>query len=92
MDAVISTLSAATPTLSTFTAYLSYYAWICLASIFLPSTIVKGHPKPKRGEQLTYSINGFTLTVVTLLLVVLLGGVFPSLKQLQLFPVITLAK
>lgn len=86
------TIAAITPTASTVTSYLAYYAWICLASIIIPSTQVKGHPKPKRGEQLTYSINGFKLTVVTILLVFLFGGVLPQLKHLQFFSVVNLAK
>jgi Delta14-sterol reductase len=82
----------ATPTASTIASYLTYYAYICLASILVPSRKVKGHPQPKRGPQLTYTINGFRLTILTILIVVLFGGVLPALKSFQLFAVANLAK
>jgi len=82
----------AAPTLSTIGAYLTYYIYICLASIFLPSNSVKGHPQPKRGPQLTYSINGFRLTVLTIVLVAFFGGVIPQLEVVRLFSVARLAK
>ena len=74
-----------TPTSYTVAAYLAYYAYICLASIFLPAKSVLGHPQPKRGPQLTYSICGFRLTILTFLIMFLFGGIFPSLKGVQLF-------
>lgn len=66
-------------------SYLAYYAYICLASIVLPAKSVPGHPNPKRGPQLTYSICGFRLTVLTISIMLLFGGIFPSLKGVQLF-------
>ncbi len=82
----------ATPTASTITAYLTYYAYICLASILLPSKTVPGHSAPKRGKQLHYTINGFRLTILTLFLVLVFGGVFPSLNSVKFFAVVNLAK
>lgn len=82
----------ATPTLSTVSAYLIYYAYICLASILVPSRKVNGHPQPKRGPQLTYTINGFRLTILTIVLIILFGGVLPELKAIQFFSVANLAK
>lgn len=82
----------ATPTFSAVASYLTYYAYICLASILLPSKQVKGHPQPKRGPQLTYSINGFRLTILTIAIVLLFGGVFPHLQSVQLFSVANLAR
>lgn len=79
------------PTTSAFTAYLIYYAYICLASILLPSKTVKGHPHPKRGPQLTYTINGFRLTILTIVLILLFGGVFPQFNTFKAFNVSSLA-
>ena len=69
----------ATPTCSVFSAYLIYYAYICVASLLLPSIKVKGHPQPKRGPQLEYSICGFRLTLLTIFIVVGFGGMIPQL-------------
>ena len=82
----------ATPTCSAFTAYLIYYTYICMASLILPSTIVKGHPQPKRGPQLEYPICGFRLTILTFFIVVAFGGVCPSLAPIKLFEVSALVK
>lgn len=82
----------AAPTASAFTSYLVYYAYICLGSLIVPSTKVKGHPQPKRGPQLEYSINGFRLTILTIVLVCLFGGVFPQLQAVKLFAVSALAQ
>lgn len=65
----------ATPTLAAVTSYLIYYSYICLASLLLPGKVTKGHPQPKRGQQLTYSINGFYLTVLTIILILVFGGI-----------------
>lgn len=81
----------AAPTYSTVTAYLAYYVYICIASIIIPSKLVLGHPSPKRGKQLQYSINGFRLTIVTILIVLIFGGVFPTLDGVKLFAVVKLA-
>ena len=81
----------ASPTASSFKAYLTYYAYICIASILIPSKSVKGHSHPKRGPQLTYSINGFRLTILTVVLVLLFGGVFPRFDHLTIFEVSSLA-
>lgn len=75
------------PNSYTMFAYSIYYLYICLASVIIPGKLVKGHPKPKRGPQLTYYINGFRLTVLTILIVLLFGGVFPELKQIEIFRV-----
>ncbi len=75
----------ACPTLSAFTAYTIYYIYICLASMLVPSTPVKGHPQPKRGPQLDYSINGFRLTLLTIVIVLVFGGVFDRLQPITLF-------
>jgi hypothetical protein len=80
------------PTTYTVAAYLAYYAYICLASILLPAKQTLGHPQPKRGAQLSYSICGFRLTVLTILIVILFGGIFPSLKSLELFQIAGLVK
>ena len=72
----------ATPTCSAFTSYLIYYAYICVASLLLPSIKVKGHPQPKRGPQLEYSICGFRLTLLTILITVCFGGMLPQLKPI----------
>jgi hypothetical protein len=82
----------ASPTISTVVSYLIYYVYICLASILIPSQEVKGHPQPKRGPQLTYSINGFRLTVLTIFILILFGGVVPNLEAFKLFAVSSLAK
>jgi len=82
----------ATPTLTSISIYLIYYAYICLASIFLPSYQVKGHPNPKRGPQQTYSICGFRLTLLTIFIIVFFGGMIPQLEVIQLFSISLLAK
>ena len=82
----------ATPTTSAFTSYLIYYAYICIVSLLLPSIRVKGHPQPKRGPQLDYTICGFRLTILTVFLVVAFGGIFPQLQPIRLFEVSALAK
>jgi hypothetical protein len=94
MDQLLSYLTStylATPTPKAFTSYLIYYAYICLASLLLPSKVVKGHPNPKRGPQLTYTINGFRLTILTIVLILVFGGVFPKLDQVKVFSVSSLA-
>ncbi len=53
---------------------------------------MKGHPQPKRGPQLNYTINGFRLTVLTIVIILLFGGVFPHLESLKLFAISNLAK
>ena len=68
------------PNFYTLSAYSVYYFYICLASIVIPGTLVKGHPKPKRGPQLTYYINGFRITLLTIAIALLFGGIFPELK------------
>ena len=88
----ISSTIFAAPTQTAVTAYLIYYAYICLASILLPSITVKGHSQPKRGPQLTYSICGFRLTLFTIFIVLAFGGVFPQLHPIKLFSVSVLAK
>ena len=82
----------ATPTISAVSSYLIYYAYICIASLLLPSIKVKGHPQPKRGRQLEYPICGFRLTLLTIFLVVAFGGVFPKYDPIKLFEVSALAK
>jgi len=82
----------AAPNCTAFTAYLIYYAYICIASLLLPSITVKGHSQPKRGPQLTYSICGFRLTLLTIFIVLAFGGVFPQLHPIKLFSVSILAK
>lgn len=59
--------------------------------MLLPAKIVNGHPNPKRGPQLKYSINGFKLTVLTILLMVVCGGIVPQFSKLQLFRLSILA-
>jgi hypothetical protein len=81
-----------TPTLTAFTAYIIYYLYICLGSLLLPSVKVKGHPQPKRGPQLQYDINGFRLTVLTIVIVVAFGGMLPQLNPIKLFEISLLAK
>lgn len=71
-------------TLNSIAIYLSYYSYICLASVLLPAKIVNGHPNPKRGPRLQYSINGFTLTCVTIAIMLLFGGLIPGLESLKL--------
>ena len=67
------------PTATAWTIYSIFYAYICLGSLILPAKIVDGHPNPKRGPQLKYSINGFKLTCLTLILMAIFGGVIPQL-------------
>lgn len=69
----------ACPTSTSVTLYLAYYTYICIASLVLPAKIVNGHPNPKRGPQLKYSINGFKLTCLTIILMLVFGGVVPQL-------------
>lgn len=95
MDSVLSYLQTtvfATPTSTAFASYLIYYAYICLGSVLVSSNKVKGHPQPKRGPQLDYSINGFRLTLLTIFIVLLFGGVFPQLNAVKLFAVSSLAQ
>lgn len=68
----------AAPTSTSITVYLLYYIYICVASLVLPAKIVNGHPNPKRGPQLKYSINGFKLTCLTILLMLVFGGIVPQ--------------
>lgn len=68
------------PTLTSVIIYLIYYTYICLASIILPAKIVDGHPHPKRGPRLKYSINGFKLTCLTIFICTIFGGMCPYLK------------
>jgi hypothetical protein len=82
----------AKPTVSAIIAYLSYYTYICAGSILIPSKQVKGHLQPKRGPQLTYSINGFRLTILTIVLVVIFGGVIPELQGIRIFRVARLVE
>jgi hypothetical protein len=91
IDCLRSTVLA-TPTTSAFAHYLIFYAYICIASLILPSTRVKGHPQPKRGPQLEYTICGFRMTVLTVILVVLFGGMLPRFNPIKLFEVSVLAK
>lgn len=70
------------PTVTSLTIYSAYYLYICVASLVLPAKIVNGHPNPKRGPQLKYSINGFKLTCLTIILMVVFGGVIPQFNQL----------
>ena len=79
------------PTTASVTIYLLYYAYICLASILLPAKIVDGHPHPKRGPRLKYSINGFRLTCLTIFICTVLGGMCPYLKSVQLFNISIIA-
>jgi hypothetical protein len=73
------------PTCTSITIYIIYYSYICLASLIIPAKTVNGHPNPKRGPQLKYSINGFKLTVLTIIIMVLFGGFVPFFNSLQLF-------
>jgi hypothetical protein len=79
------------PTLTAILIYATYYSYICIASLVLPAKIVNGHPNPKRGPQLKYSINGFKLTVLTILLMIIFGGIVPQLDKLQVFRLSILA-
>lgn len=81
----------AAPTTTSVTLYLIYYAYICIASLVLPAKIVKGHPNPKRGPQLKYSINGFKLTCLTIILMLVFGGIVPQLEKVTLFRLSVLA-
>lgn len=82
----------AAPTLTSVCIYLIYYAYICLASIFLPAYEVKGHPNPKRGPQQTYTICGFRLTVLTILIILVFGGMIPQLEVIKVFEISLLAR
>ncbi len=82
----------ATPTLTSVAIYTVYYVYICLASIYLPAYEVKGHPSPKRGPQQTYTICGFRLTLLTLFIILVFGGMIPQLELLQIFSISLLAK
>lgn len=79
------------PTWTAVTIYSIYYTYICIASLILPAKIVNGHPNPKRGPQLKYSINGFKLTVLTILIMLIFGGIVPQLENLKLFRLSILA-
>jgi hypothetical protein len=57
----------------------------------LPAKIVKGHPNPKRGPQQEYSISGFKLTLITIFIMVIFGGILPSLASFTLFKVSIIA-
>lgn len=57
----------------------------------LPAKVVNGHLNPKRGPQLQYSINGFKLTVLTIILMLVFGGVVPQLDKLTVFRMSVLA-
>lgn len=81
----------AAPTLTSITIYLLYYAYICAASLLLPANIVDGHPNPKRGPRLKYSINGFKLTCLTILLMILFGGIVPTFSPIKLYNLSILA-
>lgn len=50
--------------------------------MFLPAKIVNGHPNPKRGPQLKYSINGFKLTCLTIILMIIFGGLVPQFEKI----------
>jgi hypothetical protein len=79
------------PTLTSITIYAIYYSYICVASIIIPAKIVDGHPNPKRGPQLKYSINGFKLTVITIIVMLVFGGCIPYFNNIQLFRMSILA-
>lgn len=53
--------------------------------MILPAKVVNGHPNPKRGPQLQYSINGFKLTCLTITLMLIFGGIIPQFDKLTLF-------
>lgn len=80
------------PNTTAFAIYSIFYAYICLGSIFIPAKIVDGHQSPKRGPALKYSINGFKLTCITILFLLLCGGVFTQFNQIQLFRVAIFAE
>ncbi len=82
----------AAPTLTSVGIYLVYYIYICLASILLPAYEVKGHPNPKRGPQQTYTICGFRLTLLTIFIIVVFGGLVPQLSLVKLFSISLLAR
>lgn len=73
------------PTWQSFKIYGIYYVYICIGSLIIPSTTVKGHTSPKRGPQLQYSINGFRLTCLSIIIMLVCGGVFPELDKLKFF-------
>ena len=79
------------PTKISVIIYLVYYTYICVSSLVLPAKIVNGHPNPKRGPQLKYSINGFKLTCLTIILMLIFGDIIPQLKQFTLFRMSILA-
>ncbi len=79
------------PTTTSVLIYLVYYTYICVSSLVLPAKIVNGHPNPKRGSQLKYSINGFKLTCLTIILMLTLGGIIPQLSKFTLFRLSILA-
>jgi hypothetical protein len=81
----------AAPSLSSVAIYSIYYSYICLASMLLPSYTIKGHPNPKRGPQQTYSICGFRLTILTILIITLFGGLIPHLEGIKIFSISLLA-
>lgn len=62
-----------------------------MASLVLPAKVVNGHPNPKRGPQLQYSINGFKLTCLTIILMLVFGGVVPQFDKLTVFRMSILA-
>jgi hypothetical protein len=74
------------PSSEHFLAYSAYFLYIVIAAaLAIPGPRVKGHPNPKRGPQLTYKIIGFRLTLLTVISFILLGGLIPQLKSIQLF-------
>ena len=79
------------PTLTSIIIYLTYYTYICLASIFIPAKIVDGHPHPKRGPRIKYSINGFRLTCLTIVTCVVFGGMIPYFNSVKLFNISIIA-
>lgn len=78
------------PTKTSLAVYGTFYLYICIASLLLPSKKVKGHPSPKRGPRLEYTINGFRLTCLTVFLVFIFGGVVPSLSFLTVWNIANL--
>jgi hypothetical protein len=81
----------AAPTFNSIFIYLVYYFYICLASIYLPAYPVKGHPNPKRGPQQNYTICGFRLTILTIAIILLVGGIFPQFAFIKIFSISLLA-
>ena len=75
------------PTPTAWTIYSIFYAYICVGSLLIPAKTVDGHSHPKRGPQLKYSINGFKLTCITILFMVVFGGVVPQLSSVKFFRV-----